>query len=128
MSCAGSSTPSRGRKPVASPRELGPTGCRVGHAAAEARGAESTAFARASLEKSTVVLTLIGGGVFSNPKEDIWEAIEFAIETVKPYLRRAMLVIVNCREGVEPSMRKKILAGGGAFVEFGEHGISVRKA
>ena len=86
-----------------------------------------TLLAAASLEKSTVVLTLIGGGVFANPKEDIWEAIEFAVETVRPYLKRSMLVIVNCREGVDAQIRKKILTGGGAFVEFGEHGISVRR-
>lgn len=86
-----------------------------------------TLLGAASLEKSTVVLTLIGGGVFGNPKDDIWEAIEFAVERTRPYLKRPMLVIVNSREGVSPRVRDRVLAGGGGFVEFGEHGIGVRR-
>ena len=86
-----------------------------------------TLLGAAALEKSTVVLTLIGGGVFANPRSDIWEAIEFAVEAVKPYLRRSMLVIVNSREGVDASIRERVLQGGGAFVEFGEHGIAVQR-
>lgn len=86
-----------------------------------------TLLAAATLGKSTVTLTLIGGGVFQNPKADIWDAIHFAAEAVRPLLARDLLVIVNCREAVDPAVRDRVLAEGGAFVELGEHGISVRR-
>ena len=37
-----------------------------------------------TLGKHTVVLTMIGGGVFGNPRAAIWEAIHHALEEVEP--------------------------------------------
>ncbi|MBK8255266.1 MAG: hypothetical protein IPK82_21725 [Polyangiaceae bacterium] len=57
-----------------------------------------TLLSAAAAEKSVVVLTLIGGGVFGNPIEVIWEAIEFALATVEPLLAVNMDVFVNGRD------------------------------
>lgn len=45
-----------------------------------------------------VVLTLIGGGVFGNPLELIWDSIVWACEQVKPHLPRDLTVVVNGRD------------------------------
>jgi Protein-tyrosine phosphatase len=54
-----------------------------------------TLLAAAALERDRIVLTLIGGGVFQNPITAIWDAIEWSLEEVKPYLSRDIDVIVN---------------------------------
>jgi hypothetical protein len=56
-----------------------------------------TLLAAATLGKQRVVLTLIGGGVFGNSIEAIWDAIQWSLEEVKPLLSRDLDVIVNGR-------------------------------
>ena len=56
-----------------------------------------TLLAAAALGKERVGLTLIGGGVFANPIELIWEAILWASDQVRPLLHRDLLVAVNGR-------------------------------
>lgn len=57
-----------------------------------------TLLAAASLGKKRVVLTLIGGGVFANPVEVIWDAIVWAIDEVGPFLAGDLDVVVNGRD------------------------------
>ncbi len=57
-----------------------------------------TLLAAAALGKTTVVLTLIGGGVFANPIHVIWDAIQWALREVEPYLSRDLDVVVNGRD------------------------------
>ena len=54
-----------------------------------------TLLAAASLGRSYVVLTLIGGGVFGNPVAIIWESMLWAIDLVAPLIHRDMCVILN---------------------------------
>lgn len=80
-----------------------------------------TLLAAASLGKDRVILTLIGGGVFSNPVKSIWEAIQVAITEVEPLLGRDMDVIVNGRDLSTRLPREELLArvrarGGAALV------------
>jgi hypothetical protein len=56
-----------------------------------------TLLAAVTLGKERAVLTLIGGGVFGNPIETIWEAIQCSLEEVKPFLTRDLDVIINGR-------------------------------
>jgi hypothetical protein len=46
-------------------------------------------------ERNRVVLTLIGGGVFSNPLGLIWDSIEWALDEVMPFLPWELDVFVN---------------------------------
>jgi len=57
-----------------------------------------TLLAACSTGQRRVVLTLIGGGVFGNPAEIIWESILWACEQVKDILTTDLTVIVNGRE------------------------------
>ena len=57
-----------------------------------------TLLAAAALGKDRVGLTLIGGGVFANPIELIWDAILWAADRVHPLLHRDLLVAVNGRD------------------------------
>lgn len=54
-----------------------------------------TLLAAAALGRTRVVLTLIGGGVFGNPIPLIWDAIQWALDEVKPYLGQNLDVVVN---------------------------------
>jgi hypothetical protein len=54
-----------------------------------------TLLAAASLGKSYVVLTMIGGGVFGNPLPVIWESILWAADLARPVLHGDLCVIVN---------------------------------
>ncbi len=56
-----------------------------------------TLLAAATLGRSRVVLTLIGGGVFSNPIPLIWESIQWALNEVEPLLSRDLDVLINGR-------------------------------
>lgn len=56
---------------------------------------EGTLLAAASLGKSFVLLTLIGGGVFGNPVPLVWAAILRAVDAVAPLLHRDLVVAVN---------------------------------
>jgi len=56
-----------------------------------------TLLAAAALGSERVVLTLIGGGVFANPIQVIWDAILWAADRVRPFLHRDLVVVVNGR-------------------------------
>lgn len=51
-------------------------------------------------ERPTVVLTLIGGGVFGNPLRDIWNAILWALNETDELISEPLDVIVNMRGGI----------------------------
>ena len=57
-----------------------------------------TLLAAAALGKERVGLTLIGGGVFANPIEVIWEAILWAADRARALLHRDLVVVVNGRD------------------------------
>ncbi|MBK8936292.1 MAG: dual specificity protein phosphatase family protein [Polyangiaceae bacterium] len=57
-----------------------------------------TLLAACALCKHTVVLTLIGGGVFGNRHDDIWEAIRFALAEIDALVGSAFHVVVNTRQ------------------------------
>lgn len=77
-----------------------------------------TLLAAADLGKSTVLLTLIGGGVFGNPLGDIWDAIHWAADETAPLLEKDLAVVVNSRPALAAGDRAKILERGGAVVEL----------
>jgi hypothetical protein len=88
-----------------------------------------TLLAAASLGRSRVVLTLIGGGVFGNPHSLIIEAIEWAIAEVAPLLARDMEVVVNGYNlgtmiDLEAAVLPIVRRHGGAIVRFDHEGIS----
>jgi len=84
-----------------------------------------TLLAALDLGCDTVVLTMIGGGVFGNSHRDIWDAIHWAIDEVEPLANGTKQVVVNTREEVAAVDRERIRARGGAFVEFGGGTIEV---
>lgn len=77
--------------------------------------------------KDTVVLTMIGGGVFGNPHRDIWDAIHWASAEVEPFVSGTMNVLVNTREHVADADRERVRARGGVFVELGGPEIVVNR-
>lgn len=56
-----------------------------------------TLLAAAESGHGKVVLTAIGGGVFANPHELIWEALLWALDEIIPYLETPLHVIFNPR-------------------------------
>jgi hypothetical protein len=56
-----------------------------------------TLLSAAALGKDRVALTLIGGGVFANPIEIIWDAILWAADQTRHMLHRDLVVVVNGR-------------------------------
>jgi len=85
-----------------------------------------TLLAAATLGRSRVVLTLIGGGVFSNPIPLIWDAIQWAIVEVEPLLSRNLDVVINGRNLGLYLDRKVILDAvrtrGGVILAFAASG------
>jgi hypothetical protein len=85
--------------------------------------------AAATLGKSYVALTLIGGGVFGNPIPVIWESILWAIDTVRPLLHRDLVVAVNGynlgRHIPATALREAAAARGGALLAFNRTSVSV---
>ena len=77
-----------------------------------------TLLAAVELACDTVVLTMIGGGVFANPHRDIWDAIHWALAEVEPLAGGTKQVIVNTREPVADEDRAQVRARGGTFVEL----------
>jgi hypothetical protein len=72
-----------------------------------------TLLAAIDLGKHTVVLTMIGGGVFGNPHHAIWDAIFWALEQVAPFAG-GLDVIVNSRlTSLEDAHRERALSAGG---------------
>ena len=87
-----------------------------------------TLLAALDLGCDTVVLTMIGGGVFGNPVADIWSAIHWAVAEAEAFAGGGggvKQVLVNTRETVAEADRAKVRAGGGVFVEFGGPKIEV---
>lgn len=82
-----------------------------------------TLLAAAALGKRRVLLTLIGGGVFSNPHRLIWRAILSALTELEAIAPDAMDVVVNAREGIgdaHDEVLARIEASGGVFSELGK--------
>ncbi len=80
-----------------------------------------TLLAAASLGKRRVLLTLIGGGVFSNPHPLIWRAILSAVTALEAVAPETMDVVVNAREGIgdaHDEVLARIEASGGVFCEL----------
>jgi hypothetical protein len=88
-----------------------------------------TILGAAALGADRVVLTLIGGGVFANPIEAIWDAIVWAADQARHALHRDLIVVVNGRElgrQVAPDqLRQAAAARGGALVRLERDGVSV---
>lgn len=85
-----------------------------------------TLLAAAALGKERVGLTLIGGGVFANPIEIIWEAILWAADHARPLLHRDLVVAVNGRDlGMQlppPRLRAAAIERGGGLVRLERSG------
>lgn len=84
-----------------------------------------TLLAAIMLRKHTVVLTMIGGGVFGNPHREIWDAIHWALAEVDPLIGEGLQVIVNTREHVGPEEKAKVRDRGGFVLKFSHGGIDV---
>ena len=84
-----------------------------------------TLLAAAVLGKHTVVLTLIGGGVFGNPRAAIWEAIHHALDEVDPLLAAPLHVVVNTREELDAADAAQARARGGFVARFDEGQVTV---
>ncbi len=84
-----------------------------------------TLLAALDLDCDTVVLTMIGGGVFGNPLRDIWDAIHWALDEVEPLVIGTRQVIVNTREAIVGAEREKVRARGGVVVELGAGKVEI---
>ncbi len=87
-----------------------------------------TLLAAIALDRSPVVLTLVGGGVFGNPRELIWESIMWAFERVEVPAARLLEVIVNARKLGDGGLMETVLSDvrhrGGAVLEFDSDGLT----
>jgi len=84
-----------------------------------------TLLAAIALRKHTVVLTMIGGGVFGNPHREIWDAIHWALAEVDPMVGEGLQVVVNTREHLGQEEKAKVRARGGAVAKFSHGGIDL---
>jgi len=84
-----------------------------------------TLLAALDLGSDTVVLTMIGGGVFGNPHRDIWDAIHWALAEAEPFVSGTKQILVNTREALAETDRAQVHSRGGVFVEFGSAKIEV---
>jgi hypothetical protein len=80
------------------------------------------------LGRTRVMLTLIGGGVFRNPIELIWDAIQWSLDQIQPVASQDLDVILNGYnvrtrlnpdETILPCVRNR----GGAFLCFDDSGL-----
>jgi len=87
-----------------------------------------TLLAAAALGKRRVALTLIGGGVFANPIDAIWDAILWASDHVETYLHADLSIVVNSRslssELSPATLRAEARARGGDLVRFDRDGAA----
>jgi hypothetical protein len=85
-----------------------------------------TLLAAAALGARRVGLTLIGGGVFANPIELIWDAIVWASDAIVPYLHAELSIVVNGFSiGRELPVSDLVAAArerGGAMIQFDRSG------
>lgn len=86
-----------------------------------------TLLAAACLQRTRVLLTLIGGGVFANPINLIWESILWAIDEVQPFLATDLDVFLNGyslhRLIQLEDLRQDVIDRGGRIVCLGEAGL-----
>jgi hypothetical protein len=86
-----------------------------------------TLLSAAALRRSTVVLTLIGGGVFANPVEIIWKALLSAFDEVQPLLSKSLNVVLNgynlSRLTTLDSILPDVRARGGVILRFDRDGL-----
>jgi hypothetical protein len=84
------------------------------------RGAyEGTLLAAMALKQRTVVLTMIGGGVFGNPREHIWAAIFDAMDRVQGLLDGPLDVVVTTRSDITSTVKAEIMKRQGAITVVG---------
>lgn len=87
-----------------------------------------TLLAAAALGKRRVMLTLIGGGVFANPIQAIWDAILWASDQIVAYLHGDLSIVVNGRnlsaELPPAALRDAALARRGDMVRFDRDGAA----
>ena len=90
-----------------------------------------TLLATRALGHRTAVLTLIGGGVFGNPVELIWDSIVWACDEVKRIAPGALDVVVNGRnlgESIETStLAEACHARGGVAVELSRARVAIHR-
>lgn len=88
-----------------------------------------TLLAAAALGKRRVGLTLIGGGVFSNPTRVIWDAILWAADEVVPALHDDLSIVVNGRtlgQELPPGeLRAAAMERGGELLRFERTGATL---
>jgi hypothetical protein len=88
-----------------------------------------TILGAATLRRYTVVLTLIGGGVFGNPASIIWESILWAINEAERFIPADMTVVLNGHNlGQQLSIEMlmpEIRTRHGYAVVFGHSGVNV---
>ncbi len=84
-----------------------------------------TLLAAAALGKHTVVLTLIGGGVFANPHAAIWEAIRFALGELDACATAPIHVVVNSRADLPDEARDEARRRGGFVARVGAEGVVI---
>lgn len=86
-----------------------------------------TLLAAVTLKRTSAVLTLIGGGVFGNPLDAIWQAILFAFDEVRPLAAGPLDVVVNghnlSRRMSLEQFLPDVRARGGAILRFGNEGL-----
>jgi hypothetical protein len=87
-----------------------------------------TLFGAASVGRNTVVLTLIGGGVFGNPPAVIWDAIGFALREIDPYLAAPFHVVVAARTPLTSEQRALVRDRGGFIASFRDGDVHVLDA
>jgi hypothetical protein len=87
-----------------------------------------TFLAAAALGQRRVVTTMIGGGVFGNPAEVIWDAILWSLDQLAPILPAPLEVVVNARSGIDDArrdvVRARVKATGGELIDC--HGSASR--
>lgn len=88
-----------------------------------------TLFAAAQLGSSTVVLTLIGGGVFGNPHPLIWDSILWALEQTDALVHAPLHVVVNGREVEQTLGRERLVdatrSRGGVFARVDQGHVTL---
>jgi hypothetical protein len=87
-----------------------------------------TLLAAIALERSPVVLTLVGGGAFGNPLELIWESVVWAFDRIQLPAARRLDVIVNARNLRDGRQMETVLSDvrqrGGAVLGFDGDGLT----
>jgi hypothetical protein len=87
-----------------------------------------TLLGASALGKHTVVLTLIGGGVFGNPHDAIWDAIHWALAEADRTAGSLTDVVVNARtDALADEDLDQVTARGGTVLDFARDEIRIRR-